>query len=206
MKKLSKGQSLVELMVVMGIFTTFFTGLVFFIFASFFIGQLSYDLIKANFLAEEGMEAVRSIRDNNFSNLIAGNYGLVISGGHWNLVPGIEEDLASQLNNGRRIILVEDDLDPNRKKITSTVTWDFTSNRPEEVKLITYLSDWQKLSTYCAGTCTPCSSFTKQGACQNQIGCSWDRTNKLCTGNCTPCNLFLDRNSCHKQAGCQWSP
>lgn len=203
-KKLSKGQSLVELMVVMGIFIAFFTGLIFFVFDSFFIGRLSYDLVKANFLAEEGMEAVRSIRDNNFSHLLAGNHGLAISGGHW-IFQGVEEGLNSQLNNGKRVILIED-IDSSRKKITSTVDWGFAGNRPEEVKLISYLTNWQKLSTYCTGTCTLCSSFTKQGACQNQTGCSWNKTNKLCTGNCTPCASFLDKNSCNKQVGCQWSP
>jgi len=200
-KKFSKGQSLVELLVVIGIFITVIAGLVFFVFDSFSAGRLSYDLIKANFLAEEGIEAARSIRDNNFSNLIAGNHGLAISGSHW-IFQGAEEDLTSQLNEGKRVVVIENDpLDQNIKKITSTVTWNFTENRPEEIKLISYLTNWQMVSAYCSGTCTPCSSFKSKGQCQNQGGCSW---NGSCSGVCTPCSYFRDRNSCRKQAGCQW--
>lgn len=201
-KKLSKGQSLIELILVIGIFVTVVAGLVFFVFDSFFTSRLSYDLIKADFLAEEGIEAARSIRDNSFLSLTAGNHGLAISSSHW-VFQGSEEDISSQLDNGRRIILVEN-IDSSRKKITSTVAWDFTSSRPEEIKLISYLTDWQKLSAYCTGTCTPCASFTAQGQCQGQMGCSWDKTNKLCTGSCASCDTFLDRNSCRKQSGCQW--
>ena len=140
--KSSKGQSLVELVVAIGIFVTVIAGLIFFVFDSFFAGRLSYDLIKANLLAEEGIEAARSIRDNKFSNLIAGNHGLAISGGHW-IFQGNEEDLSSQLNNGKRVVLIED-IDSNRKKITSNVSWSFTENRPEEIKLVSYLTNWQK--------------------------------------------------------------
>jgi hypothetical protein len=144
MGKYSKGQSLLELIVVMGIFVSVVTSLAFFIFDSFFAGRLSYDLIKANFLAEEGIEAAKSIRDNNFPNLIAGNHGLAISSSHW-IFQGVEENIDSQLNNGKRVILIED-VDSSRKKITSTVAWNFTENRPEEIKLISYLTNWQKIT------------------------------------------------------------
>jgi hypothetical protein len=139
-----RGQSLVELIVAMGVFVVIVSGLAFFIFDSFFASRLSYDLIKANLLAEEGVEAARSIRDNGFSSLIAGSHGLSISGNHW-IFQGAEEDINSQLNNGKRVVLIED-IDSNRKKITSTVTWNFTESRPEEIKLISYLTNWQKLS------------------------------------------------------------
>jgi Tfp pilus assembly protein PilV len=38
---------------------------------------------RAVFLAEEGLEAVRNIRDASFSNLTDGNHGLAISSGQW---------------------------------------------------------------------------------------------------------------------------
>jgi len=144
MEKYSKGQSLLELIVVMGIFIAVISGLAFFVFDSFSASRLSYDLIKANLLVEEGIEAGRSIRDNNFSNLIAGNHGLAISSSHW-IFQGVEENLSSQLNGGKRVVSIED-IDSNRKKITSTVTWNFTGNRPEEIKLISYLTNWQKIT------------------------------------------------------------
>jgi Tfp pilus assembly protein PilV len=138
----SKGQSLLELIVAIGIFSLVITGLTFFIFDSYLANRLSYDLTKADFLAEEGVEAVRSIRDNNFSDLTTGTHSLAISGGHW-IFQGIEENLSSQLNGGKRVVSIED-IDSNRKKITSTVSWKFTENRPEEIKLVSYLTNWQK--------------------------------------------------------------
>src|SRR6187399_3274840 len=38
---------------------------------------------KAMWLAEEGIEAVRSIRDESFTNLVNGTKGLILSGGKW---------------------------------------------------------------------------------------------------------------------------
>jgi len=156
-------------------------------------------MTKADFLAEEGLEATRSIRDNNYSDLPVGSYGLAISSGHW-IFQGANEDLNSELNGGTRSILIED-VSVNRKKISSTVSWNFTENRLEEVKLITYLTNWQLVSVYCEGVCGPCSSFRNKGQCQNQSGCSWSGS---CLGVCTPCPSFTDRNSCRKQTGCQW--
>lgn len=200
-RKLLKGQSLIELILVMGIFVTVVAGLAFFVFDSFFTSRLSYDLITADFLAEEGIEAARSIRDSNFSNLTAGNHGLTISGGHW-IFQGSEENLSSQLNGGKRVILIENDpVDPNIKKITSKINWQLIGGRPEEVKIDTYLTNWR---AYCSGTCTPCGSFRDRQSCQQQGGCRWQ--GNRCQGTCTSCDSFLNQNSCQAQTGCQWMP
>ena len=146
MNKYSKGQSLLELIISVGIFVAVIASLVFFVLDSYLGNRLSQDMTKADFLAEEGLEAAKSIRDNNFSDLLAGSHGLIISSGHW-IFQGIEDDLNSQLNGGKRVVVIENDpLDQNIKKITSTVTWDFTENRPEEIKLISFLTNWQKIT------------------------------------------------------------
>src|SRR3990167_512120 len=46
--------------------------------------------VRAVFLAEEGLEASRNIRDENFSNLTDGTKGLSISGNQWTLVPSVK--------------------------------------------------------------------------------------------------------------------
>ena len=144
--KYSKGQSLLELIISVGIFVTVIASLVFFIFDSYLSNRFSQEMTEADFLAEEGLEAARSIRDNNYPDLLVGSHGLAISSGHW-IFQGIEDDLVSQLNGGKRIIdIINDPLDQNIKKIASTVTWKFTENRSEEVKLISYLTNWQKIS------------------------------------------------------------
>jgi Tfp pilus assembly protein PilV len=143
-KNLKQGQFLIELIIAIALFATVILGLSLFIFDSYNASRLALDMTKADFLAEEGLEAAKSIRDNKFSDLSAGSHGLVISSGHW-IFQGIEDDITSQLNGGKRVVVIENDsLDQNIKKVTSTVTWKFTENRSEEVKLISYLTNWQK--------------------------------------------------------------
>ena len=143
-RNLEQGQSLIELIIAIALFATVLLGLSLFIFDSYNASRLALDMTKADFLAEEGLEVAKSIRDNKFSDLSAGSHGLLISNSHW-IFQGVEEDLASQLNEGKRVIEVENDpIDQNIKKITSTITWKFTENRSEEVKLISYLTNWQK--------------------------------------------------------------
>jgi len=199
-KNLEHGQSLIELIIAIALFATVLLGLSLFIFDSYNASRLALDMTKADFLAEEGLEAAKSIRDNKFSDLSTGSHGLVISNGHW-IFQDSEENLSSQLNGGKRVIEIEDDtLDQNIKKITSIITWKFTENRSEEVKLITYLTNWR---AYCGESCTSCDSFGDPQSCQIQGGCRWQ--GNRCRGNCTACNTFLNQNSCQAQAGCQWT-
>ena len=198
-----RGQSLIELIIAIGIFATIISSLAFFILESYISGKLAKEVTIANFLAQEGLEAVKSIRDNNWSDLIAGDYGLAISGGYW-IFQGGSEDISSQLRGGTRIIKIEN-IDENRKKITSRVNWQFDGGRNEEVKLITYLTNWQKISIgYCAGTCTPCQNFLTQTTCNAQAGCGWSGRLRRCIGICTPCETFTDQTSCEAQSGCYW--
>ena len=201
-----KGQSLIELIIAVGIFVFLILALSLLVLDSYVSGRLASEITKANFLAEEGLEAARAIRDNSWSDLIAGSHGLVISGGHW-IFQGTSEDISSQLRGGARIITIEN-IDSNRKKITSKINWQFSEGRTEEIKLITYLTNWQKIPTgYCAGTCTPCENFVGRTTCNAQAGCSWRAKFKLkkCTGVCTPCETFTDQPSCEAQLGCYWA-
>jgi len=138
-----KGQSLVELVIAIGIFVIVISSLAFLIFNSYTAGFLASEITKANFLAEEGLEATRSIRDNNWQDLTNGDHGLDNSSGNWQFSGQPE------IINGKftRVIIVEEiDSDPDRKKITSQITWQLTEARPQEVKLVTYLTDWQKIA------------------------------------------------------------
>lgn len=202
-KKLSKGQSLVELLVAIGIFVIVIAGLIFLVLDSYITGRLASEITVANFLTEEGIEAVRSIRDNNFADLTAGSHGLVISGGHW-IFQGTSEDISGELRAGTRIITIED-AGIDRKKITSQINWQFSEGRTEEVKLVTYLTNWQKVSVgLCTGTCTPCDNFGNRTACNAQAGCRWIARFRICSGTCTPCGTFLNQTSCESQSGCSW--
>jgi len=199
-----KGQSLIELIIAIGIFVFVVPALVFLALDSYVSGRLASEMTKADFLAQEGLEAVRSIRDNSWSDLTAGTYGLAISGVHW-IFQGSSEDINDQLKGGTRVITIEN-IDPDRKKINSEVNWQFNGGRTEEVRLITYLTNWQKVSIgYCAGTCTPCENFLTRTICNAQNGCRWIARFRICTGICTPCETFTDQPSCEAQLGCYWA-
>lgn len=198
-----EGQSLIELIVAIGIFVISIASLLLLILNSYVSGRLALEMTKASFLAQEGIEAVRSIRDNSWDNLISGFHGLTISNGHW-VFQGTFEDISDQLREGKRIIIVED-LAQDRKKITSQVNWSFAKEKTQEIKLITYLTNWQKISQgFCAGTCTPCLELNRQ-QCRQQDGCFWIGFLRICLGTCTPCENFLDQTSCENQLGCYWT-
>ncbi len=200
-KTRESGQSLLELIIAIGIFAVIVSGLSFFVLDSYVSGRLSYEMTKANFLAEEGMEVAISIRDNKWEDLTIGDHGLAISGSYW-VFQGVEEDLSSQLNIGKRKIKIEN-IDADRKKITSVVDWQFSQGRQEEVSLITYLTNWKK-TLHCSGDCTPCQNFTNRTACRAQRGCAWDNRLRICNGTCTSCDTFLNQTSCQAQKGCVW--
>lgn len=203
MIKNQSGQSLVELVIAIGVVVLVISSVAFLVIDSYVSGRLSKEITQANFLAEEGMEAVRSIRDNSWDDLSPGTYGLAVSGNNW-ILQGLQEDISSQLNEGTRTITIEE-IDPDRKRITSQVDWKFIEARPQQVQLITYLTNWQKATNYCQGTCTPCSDILERKICRVQAGCSWNAKYKLCSGSCISCENFLDQGSCDAQLGCAWT-
>ena len=137
LKANGRGQSLIELVVALGIFAIVGSALVFLIFNSYIAGRLASEITIANFLAEEGLEATRSVRDNNWTGLVDGDHGLIVSGGTWQF-SGISETIDGKFT---RVITVET-IDPDRKKIISQVIWQFTGARPQEINLVTYLTNW----------------------------------------------------------------
>lgn len=91
---------------------------------------------QANFLAQEGIEAVRIFRDNgwqNVSNLSdGGNYYLAWSAGAWAtttnnvFIDGTFERKFTVLNayrDGNDDIAQSGTIDPNTKKVTVSVSW-----------------------------------------------------------------------------------
>ena len=132
-----KGFSLVEVLLasaLLSIVVTTFT-------LAIIYGQESTALAggvsRATLLAQEGLEATRNIRDESFSNLFDGSYGLAISGNQW--VFSGNSDTTDGYVRQINISTVDD----NRKLITSTVTWQQTPQRAGNVVLTTYLNNWR---------------------------------------------------------------
>lgn len=132
-----KGFGLVEAMVGVVIISLFFGALT-------SVGHLSNRLARENtyttqaaFLLEEGMEAVRLMRDRSWAGEIASltpeqNYYFVFTGGSWHsssnniFIDNFFErkfTLANVYRDGSDDIAPSGTLDPNTKKIVVTVSW-----------------------------------------------------------------------------------
>lgn len=130
------GASLVELILAMTVFSI----VVFSISTSLFYGlesvSLSGQRIRATLLAEEGLEALRNIRDNDFATLADGTYGLDETTGEWvflgssDTIDGFQREISLLQLNGSTF------------EATSTVTWSQNLQRNGEVQLFTVLTNW----------------------------------------------------------------
>lgn len=155
-----KGFSLVEVLLSVSIFGL----LLIFLVGGLIYGQegtaLSGARTRATFLAEEGLEASRNIRDSGFANLTGGTFGLSNSTSHW--VFSGSSDTTDQFTRSITISSV----DANRKQIVSTVAWQQNPQRLGSVQLTTYLTNWkagtsinsctiycQSVGSYSLGTC-----------------------------------------------------
>ncbi len=100
---------------------------------------------RAVILANEGLEAVRNIRDSGFSNLPIGTYGLVLSGNQWTLSGS--QDVSGIFT--RRIIISS--VDSNRKNIAINVTWQQNPQSVGTVSLSTRVTNWIASGTGAGG-------------------------------------------------------
>jgi prepilin-type N-terminal cleavage/methylation domain-containing protein len=130
------GFSLVEVLLAVAIFSLAITPIV----TSIIYGQestaLSGALTRATFLASEGIEAVRNIRDENFSNLSDDTHGLAVSDGQW-----ILSGSSDATEDYKREIIIST-VDENTKKIDVNVAWKQNMQRDGLVNLTTYLTNW----------------------------------------------------------------
>lgn len=121
-------------------------GSLFVIIASTFIGAVLYgeestvvggQRARAAYLAEEGIEAVRNMRDEAFTNVVDGTHGLAIFGNQW-----VFSGSSDTTDIFTRVITVSP-VDAKRKQVTATITWQETPQRNGSVALTTYLTNWR---------------------------------------------------------------
>ncbi|KKU20066.1 MAG: hypothetical protein UX30_C0004G0014 [Candidatus Saccharibacteria bacterium GW2011_GWA2_46_10] len=104
------------------------------------LAQISGDRARGAFLSQEAIEAVRSIRDGDFSDLIGGTFGVGISsGGKWELVqsPAVSADgfeTSVQITQG----------DGNSFLVTADTNWEFGPRRKGTSSIAVQLSNWRQ--------------------------------------------------------------
>ncbi len=92
---------------------------------------------KAAYLAEEGIEAIRAIRNENYANLVNGNHGLSFGANIWQL-SGVND-----VTDGFTRQIQISNYDSTTKLVVSVVSWTSTLGVPKSISYSTYLSDWQ---------------------------------------------------------------
>lgn len=168
----NKGFSLVEIILAIAIFSIIImTGVNGFI-PVLNQNRQSTEILKANRLAEEGLEAVRSIRNRNFSLITAGTKGVGISSNLWdfNGSSDITDKYTRQIiispayrDVGGSLVSSGGVGDSDTWIVKSQVNWNFSLGDAKQFSLETVLTNWKKstassdgaLIVYSDGTTTP---------------------------------------------------
>jgi len=132
----NRGFSLVEIVIAGALLVLLITGLAGMMVYGIEGSTLAGSNNRGLFLAQEGLEAVRNISENNFSNIIDGVYGLATTSNQWAL--GGASDTVGIYNRKIEISTV----DNNTKKVVSTVAWRKNARREGLVSLTTYFTNW----------------------------------------------------------------
>ena len=160
----SFGFSILEVILAAALFIIMATGAVTIIINGYNANRLGLEMTVANQFASEGIEAVKSIKNQAYANLVnSSGCSLNRVSNVWVFDSPCATDTLTHNSedNFIRTIKVEDvrrdatppdgnivntggTVDPDSKKITSTVTWNFNAARPETISLVSYLSDWRK--------------------------------------------------------------
>ena len=118
------------------LFLTAFTGVYYYGLQS---SAISGDRGRASMYAEEGQEAVRSIKNTNFANVTNGTYGLLYSNNTWGLSGS--QDVSGIFT--RQVTITP--IDANRKNIMVTISWQQTPSRTGSVTTSSRITNWKSI-------------------------------------------------------------
>lgn len=136
-KKVS-GTILVEVVLALAIFGMIVTSLVIAIVNGRDGIAMAGNYERAIVLAEQGLEALRAIRDSDFAALSDGSFGLRVNGDKWELFGG--QDVSDNLT--RKVTIST--IDPNTKEATLEVSWTRFLQLPGKVTINTRLTNWRQ--------------------------------------------------------------
>lgn len=160
-----------EIVIAMAIFSLITTSLASLLMGGFSLLTRQSEITQANNLANEGIEAVRFIKDNKWNNLLYEQSALSRDGGHWELMgEGTSEQVGifgRQINfypifrndSGELVAsnAVGAILDLYSKKVEVVVNWEVMGLDQKQARRVTYLTNWD-------------SSFWKQNDWSGGLG------------------------------------
>jgi len=150
------GQSLVEIVIAMAIFSLMAVSMIGLLFGGLTLSLEGGKITEAGLLAQEGLEALRSIKARAWNELIFDRSAVQVVSNEWSLVGEntIEEigdfsrtiDFFDVYRNLQNEIVSFDDagsfLDLESKKITATVSWDTGRGITNSVEKTFLLTNW----------------------------------------------------------------
>ena len=148
---LRSGQSLIEVIVAMGIFVLFVSAFAHLNLGAYDGGRQGREQTIAAHYAMEGLEATRSIAQAEFTDLSDGTYGLDDTSGVFAFSGSTNvlgkytrtvEVASVQRNASDQIVPSGGTVDADTKQITSTVTWNVQDGRSNTVQFVTLLTNW----------------------------------------------------------------
>ncbi|MDD5639504.1 MAG: hypothetical protein PHR47_01710 [Candidatus Pacebacteria bacterium] len=134
----NNGFIIVEVLLAISILAMFFVAFIGAIIYNRQIYKNASNRQSAILLAEEGIEAVRNIRDGDFDSLFNGSYELSDEGGKWSL----DTNLDKPGNFFTRRIVISS-IGFNKKQILSSVSWNEYGHL-KSVSLTSYLTNWKE--------------------------------------------------------------
>jgi methionine-rich copper-binding protein CopC/Ca2+-binding RTX toxin-like protein len=143
-----KGQMLLEVVIAMGVLVLFVTAFVSFILGAYDGGRKAKERTEAAYIAQQGIESVRSISHRDFDLLTVGNFGVfeenntyVLTGAltiHGNFERVISIQTVKR-NDKADIVWIGGDEDISTKEVKSTVSW-----KGKSFTLTTLFTDWTR--------------------------------------------------------------
>ncbi|MDH5533906.1 MAG: hypothetical protein OEX81_05795 [Candidatus Pacebacteria bacterium] len=226
--KQQAGLSVIEIIIATAIFIIMASSSMATILGSFSTSRLGSERAQADFLAIEGVEAIESIRNQNWTNLSNGTYGLTQTAGVWSLSGTPDSDPSGKFTRTITISDVERDgngdiiasggtVDVETKLITSTINWNFTPTRSNSIQKELYLTNWQKSTSPGGGvtpptptptptptvtpTPTPTPSPVPVDSCTTYCASLPAYSSGTCRANPNACNL---NSQTHEAGGDSW--
>ena len=150
--KQQTGQSLIELLIAMVIFIMVIASITFMTLDAQVADRQGEERTRATQLTYEGLDASKSIKNRGWKYLTIGQHGISDISGFWEFA-GTENNIDQyqrritvenvNRDDNKNIVATGGTIDFDTKKITSKVDWQFTPERPSDVTLASYLTNWK---------------------------------------------------------------
>ena len=150
-KNNSKGFSLVELIVAIGVFVIIIGSMVVVSSGSYSSSFENQKKLQVNAMLSESWEALKAIRNNDWNDITNGLHGLSRSNGYWQFSGSADsyEGITRQITvsdikrDSDGYISEVGDVDPDSKSVNIKFTWSYSQSNEQNIVVNTYLHNYQ---------------------------------------------------------------